>query len=76
MELTRFNTIAENIIWFVAMRPVMTLVGLLPDPVQRDGLKIMGDKISNKKKKAKAAAKPAPKAASGLAEMKLATPRK
>ncbi len=36
----------------------------------------MGDKISNKKKKAKAAAKPAPKAASGLAEMKLATPRK
>ncbi|MEM5543280.1 malic enzyme [Sulfitobacter sp. AS92] len=36
----------------------------------------MGDKISNKKKQAKAAAKPASKAPSSVADIKPATPRK
>ncbi|MGB3243475.1 MAG: malic enzyme [Sulfitobacter sp.] len=36
----------------------------------------MGDKIANKKKKAKAAARPAPKVAPVVPEMKGAAPRK
>ncbi|HAC49330.1 malic enzyme [Sulfitobacter sp. HI0082] len=36
----------------------------------------MGDKIGNKKKQAKAAAKPAAKAPSTVADIKPATPRK
>ena len=36
----------------------------------------MGDKISNKKKMAKKAAKPAPKAASTVSEIKPATSKK
>tara|TARA_R110002049_G_scaffold29972_5_gene102140 strand:+ start:13003 stop:13113 length:111 start_codon:yes stop_codon:yes gene_type:complete len=36
----------------------------------------MGDKIGNKKKQAKAAAKPAPKAPASVAAIKPSTPRK
>ena len=36
----------------------------------------MGDKISNKKKQAKAAAKPTAKAPSSVADIKTSTPRK
>lgn len=36
----------------------------------------MGDKLANKKKQAKKAAKPAPKAPVTVAEIKPATPRK
>ena len=40
------------------------------------GFKTMGDKIANKKKMAKKAAKPAKKAPTTVAEIKTATPRK